>query len=73
MIDNFGLDAGFLAVQLFNLTLVCGWPLLSLGTVFALRQHKLTGSLQAIWVLIVLVVPFLGALAYWIVRPTSEN
>jgi hypothetical protein len=73
MMDGFGLNAGFLLIQLFNLALICGWPLLSLGTVFALRQHKLTGTLQAVWVLIVVAVPFLGALAYWIVRPTSEN
>ncbi|MEW5827298.1 MAG: PLDc N-terminal domain-containing protein [Chloroflexota bacterium] len=71
--DNLGLNAGYFLVQLLNLGVLCGWPLLSLGTLFALRQQKLTGLQQAIWVLIVLVVPFIGALAYWIVKPAAEN
>lgn len=71
--DSFGINTGFLAIQLFNFALFCLWPLLSLGTLLAMRKQKLTSTLQAIWVLIVLAIPFLGAIAYWIVRPTDEE
>lgn len=58
---------------LINLALVCGWPILSLVTLFALKRKKLEGTSLAIWVLIVTAIPFLGSLAYWIFRPAGET
>ena len=57
---------------LINLALLCGWPTLSLVTLFAIKRKKLEGTRQAIWVLIVVAIPFLGSLAYLIVQPTAE-
>ena len=71
--ENWGFNTGFLVIQLFNLALLCGWPIFSLVTLFALKNKKLTGTKQAIWVLIVVAVPFLGSLAYWIVQPAEES
>ena len=51
------------------LLLLCGWPLLSLATLFDLRHRPLTGAPQLLWVLIILLIPILGAAAYWIVQP----
>lgn len=68
--DLFGINFGFLLVQLFNLVLLLGWPLLSLLALLALRGRGLTGTTLAIWVLIIVAVPFLGALAFWVVRPS---
>lgn len=47
------------------------WPLLSLVTLFFLRQQQLPGSNKLAWVLIILLLPFLGVMAYWIVQPKA--
>jgi hypothetical protein len=66
-----GINSGFLLITLFNLALLLGWPLLSLLALFSLRGRGLAGATLALWVLIIVAVPFLGALALWIVRPSS--
>ena len=50
--DNWGIHTGSLVIQLFNLALLCSWPIISLVTLLALKSKKLTGTNQAIWVLI---------------------
>ena len=71
--DNWGIHTGSLVIQLFNLALLCSWPIISLVTLLALKSKKLTGTNQAIWVLIVIAIPFLGSLAYWMIKPTEES
>jgi hypothetical protein len=48
------------------------YPLLSLVALFALRQSQLKGILQFLWALLIVLVPVLGTLAFFIVNP-SEN
>lgn len=59
----------FSFLPLLYLLLLCGWPLLSLATLFDLRHRLLTDAPQLFWVLIILLIPILGAAAYWIVQP----
>ncbi len=64
-----GINWGFLIIQL----LIFGsWSILSIIALFALRRAQVTGINQAIWALLIIVIPILGALAFFIVRP-SEN
>ena len=70
--DSLGTNLGYLLVQLLNFTIILGWPLLSLIALFALRRRTLTPVAQAIWALIILAVPFLGAIAFWIVKPSDR-
>lgn len=70
--ENWGINTGFLMIQLLNLLLLCGWPIFSLATLFALKNKNLAGTRQAIWVLIVIAVPFLGSLAYWMIQPEEK-
>jgi len=48
------------------------YPLLSVVALFALRQSRLTGIPQFMWAFLIVVIPFMGALAFFIVNP-SEN
>jgi hypothetical protein len=68
--DRFGINIGFLFVQL---CLGLGWLALVLGSLFHLRSKKLTGTPLALWALTICVVPVLGALAYWIIRPSADS
>lgn len=48
------------------------WPILSLVALFALRNRPLTGIAQAIWALLIIVVPVFGPLAFFIVQPRDN-
>jgi hypothetical protein len=50
--------------------LLLGLPIVSL---IDLARRKLTGVLLAIWAVFICVVPVLGSIAYWIIRPTPES
>ena len=65
-----GINWGYLIVQL----LVFGiYPLLSLLALFALRRSHLTGITQALWALLIVAIPVLDALAFFIVKPTEKT
>ena len=64
--EPLGINAGLLLVQAFFVTLFLGLSIISL---IDLAREKLSGTPLAIWVLVICVVPLLGSLAYWIVRP----
>ena len=71
--ESMGLSLGYVLVQLLNLTFVLGWLVLGVVALFSLRKRRLPATAQALWAMFVVVVPFLGAIAYWIVQPAGEN
>lgn len=59
---------------MFLLQLACiGWPVFSLATLLALRHRQLEPVTQALWILIILLIPVLGASAFWIVQPSGND
>lgn len=68
MIDTLGINWGLLIIQFL---IFGGWPLFSLIALFALRRSNLTGTNQVLWALLIVAVPVLGALAFFVVRPTE--
>lgn len=67
--EPLGINTGLLIVQLLPIVLFIGMPVISL---FDLRKKNLNGLTLGIWVLVICVIPIIGALAYWIVRPSAE-
>ncbi|MFN8384412.1 MAG: hypothetical protein U0V02_20910 [Anaerolineales bacterium] len=67
--ETLGINSGLLFVQMIVLLVVFGLPIISL---FDLRKKKLDGIALGIWVLVICIVPVIGSLAYWIIKPTSE-
>jgi len=57
---------------LLPLTMI-SWPVLSLATLVALRRRQMTAAPQAVWALIILVIPVLGSAAFWLVRPGEKT
>jgi hypothetical protein len=57
---------------LLNLALVAAWIALAVLALVQLRRQKLNETARAIWAALVVVVPILGAIAFWIVRPGQE-
>lgn len=68
--DVIGINIGFLLAQLIIPVILIGLPIISL---IDLAKKKLSGAPLAIWALLICAVPLLGALAYWIVRPSAET
>ena len=71
--EQLGINTGFLIFQLCNIVLLVGWPILSIVAILGLRKQSLPQTTQALWVLIILVIPILGAIAYWLVKPTGNQ
>jgi len=70
LMDALGINWGFLLIQLLILG---SWPILSLIALFALRHRRLPGTSQVLWVLLVVAIPVLGALAFFIVKPIEND
>lgn len=66
--EPLGVNFGFLLVQLIPVILIV-LPIIAL---IDLSKKKLSGMPLALWALIICAIPFLGVLAYWIVKPTPE-
>jgi hypothetical protein len=69
--NNFGLNFGYLLVQILSLVVLLGWIILTIGCLLKLRRQILTPTVKAIWVLIIVAVPLIGAIAYLVVKPTE--
>jgi hypothetical protein len=67
--DALGINGTFLLIQLIPIILLIGLPVIAL---IDLAKKKMNGTPLALWVLVICAVPLLGAIAYWIVKPTSE-
>jgi len=65
-----GINWGYLIIQMFIFGI---YPLLSLVALFALRRSHVTGITQVLWALLIVAIPVLGALAFFIVKPTENN
>ena len=68
--DALGINGWLLLIQLIPIILFIGLPIIALVD---LAKKKMGGTPLALWVLIICAVPLLGVLAYWIIKPTSEN
>ncbi len=64
-----GISWALVLTQLFNLMILLAWPVLSIVALLRLRRRTLEQTPQVLWALLVLVVPLLGALAFFIVQP----
>ena len=68
--EPLGINGGLLLIQFFFVALFLGLPVISL---IDLAKKKLSGTPLAVWVLVICVVPMIGSLAYWIIKPTNEG
>ena len=68
------LDSNFFAVfQLVNIALLLLWVVLSLFALFQLRSRNLSSGLKLGWTLIILLLPVIGALSFFIVVPKEPK
>ena len=63
---NYG---GYWLGPLIVALLVIASLILAIVALFGLRKGKLSTTAAALWALIIIIMPFLGAIAYFIVNP----
>jgi large-conductance mechanosensitive channel len=62
-----------LLLQVLNFVLLAAWILLAIWALWRLRKEEMSDTAQVIWTLVILLIPILGAAAYFVVRSRSEG
>ena len=62
-----------LTFQLLNLILLVLWLVLIGLSLYQLRKAPMPDHLRLIWVLVILLIPIVGALAYLIMRKKPQS
>lgn len=61
-------------IQLVNITILVLWPILSIIALLKLRSNEsFTDWIRIAWVLIIIVVPILGATSFLITTPATQT
>ncbi len=63
----------FSTVQIINFALLVLWPVLSLLALVQVRRKHLEAWHQIAWTLIILLIPVLGAIAFFVVAPQGKQ
>lgn len=71
--DIFGITLSYLLVQILNLLLLVGWLVAAVVALIRLRGRDLPPNAQAIWAALIVIVPILGAVAFFLVRPGTRQ
>ncbi|GEM_PF-720041 len=71
--DVSSINFGYLIAQVVEIVLAVSLLSLDLSALFVLRRRRLATLEKAIWVLIILAIPFLGAIAFWIIQPSDDH
>ncbi|MEZ0397267.1 MAG: PLDc N-terminal domain-containing protein [Anaerolineales bacterium] len=61
----------FWLVQSVQCLVVAAWIVCTLIALVGLRKQKISDTARAVWALLIVLIPVLGAVAYWIVAPQS--
>ncbi len=59
-------------IGMSELFIILLWPVLSLVALFALRGRPLSTTAQALWAFMIIAIPVLGSLAFFIVMPSEH-
>ncbi len=62
--DNLGINAGFLVVQIVNLAILAGWIALGIYSAVILRKSALSTEMKILWIITIVALPLIGAVAF---------
>jgi cytochrome bd-type quinol oxidase subunit 2 len=67
------IDWTFRVAQIVNFLVLAGWLVLAILALIRLRRCQLDETARVLWVIIIVLVPFMGALAFFIARPGNSR
>jgi hypothetical protein len=59
-------------LQGLNILIVLAWIVLTIVTLFQLKDRSLPAMTKVLWVIVVCCIPILGAVAFFIIQPSEE-
>lgn len=59
--------------QSINILLVLAWIVLTIVTLFQLKDRAISATAKVLWVILICCIPILGAIAFFIIQPASEG
>jgi len=69
--DTSQINFPFLSIFIVNVLFLIGWVILSIFTLMALKKlSNLTNTAKTILALLIVLVPWLGALGFWVLCPS---
>lgn len=63
----------FWLVQALQCLVLLAWIVCALVALLGLRKQKISDAARALWALLIVVVPILGAVAFWIIKPQADD
>lgn len=67
------LDLTTQLLQVLNLLILAGWLAVIFAALIGLRRRQLDDVARVVWVVLIVAVPLLGALAFFIVQPGAAE
>lgn len=67
------LDVSTRLFQVLNFVILAGWLAMAFAALIRLRRRHLGEVARVLWAILIVVVPLLGALAFFIVRPGEPD
>ena len=64
-----GIDRTVWALQIVNLLILAGWLVLTIVALTRLRRCRLDETTRVLWVIVILLIPLLGVLAFFVTSP----
>ncbi len=68
-----GVNWTLAAAQSLNLLILVEWVVLAIAALVGLRRCRMDQTARALWALVVLLVPIVGALAFFVVEPGRRD
>lgn len=62
-----------LLFQVLNLLILVGWLVIAILALIRLRHRRMDERSRTLWVILILLVPLLGGLAFFLVRPGKSG
>lgn len=59
-------------LQGLNILILLAWIVLTIVTLFQLKDRDLSATNKVLWVIVVCCIPILGAVAFFIIQPAGE-
>lgn len=67
-----GFHVRFLIFQLLNCLFLLAWLGLSVAALLGLRKKSMGETARVLWTLVILAIPIMGAVSFWIVNPQED-
>lgn len=67
------IEFGLLLSQLINLLLIVVWVVGGLFALLALRRRRLPAIATALWAVLLILIPVLAVIAFWLVNPQNQE